>query len=220
MSLLMFMHQEKSALILTDTLATTPAGEPFMFHSKAWVIPHMNMAVAITGIANFGAKWNEFLRNSLIACDVDMVDQFAPEQLRQIWAELLDEFELDGEPTATIYHFGFPSESEQLVRYVYRSTSNFESERWEQPGFGIKPEPEGTLQVPTDFDEWVDLAKHVRAEQDELPADKRIYIGGELYLLLIQNWQSQLVRLYRFDDYEQAWLDMNDRLHASQEIRY
>lgn len=44
MSLPMFMHQEKSALILTDTLATTPDGEPFMFHSKAWAIPHKNMA--------------------------------------------------------------------------------------------------------------------------------------------------------------------------------
>ena len=29
MSLLMFMHQEKSALILTDTLATPPDGDPF-----------------------------------------------------------------------------------------------------------------------------------------------------------------------------------------------
>lgn len=30
MSLLMFVQQEKSALILTDTVATTPEGEPFM----------------------------------------------------------------------------------------------------------------------------------------------------------------------------------------------
>ncbi len=31
MNLLVFMQQEKSALILTDTIATTPDGEPFMF---------------------------------------------------------------------------------------------------------------------------------------------------------------------------------------------
>ena len=55
---------------LTDTLATTTEGEPLLFQSKAGVIPHLNMAVAITGIANFGASWNEYLRSSLIARDL------------------------------------------------------------------------------------------------------------------------------------------------------
>lgn len=37
MSLLMFMHQEKSALILTDTGAPTPDGEPLMFTRRRTV---------------------------------------------------------------------------------------------------------------------------------------------------------------------------------------
>lgn len=55
---------------LTDTLATTTEGEPLLFQSKAWVIPHLNMAVVITGIANFGASWNEYLRSSLMGRDL------------------------------------------------------------------------------------------------------------------------------------------------------
>lgn len=56
MSLLTFIHERDSALILTDTLATMPEGEPFMFQSKAWAIPHLNMAVAVTGVTNLGGK--------------------------------------------------------------------------------------------------------------------------------------------------------------------
>ena len=47
----MFMHQQQPALILTASLATAPTGEALAFQSKAWAISHMNMAVAINGIA-------------------------------------------------------------------------------------------------------------------------------------------------------------------------
>ncbi|WP_157440393.1 hypothetical protein [Actinokineospora inagensis] len=194
---------DEAALILTDTLATTTEGKPLMFQSKAWAVPHMNMALAVTGLANLGASWNEFLCSFLVARDIDMVDQFAPAQLRKIW----DEFQADEDlPTCTVYHFGFRETSNNVVRYTYRSTSNFESELCEQPGFGIKPQPVG------DFDDWVDLAKRVRAEQDARPANERVYIGGELFLLVVQNWKTQNIRLHRFDDYENHWLDMNELL--------
>lgn len=216
MSLLMFAHEPTSALILTDTLATTQAGEPFLFHSKSWVIPHMNMAMAVTGIANFGGAWNELLCNSLLARDIDMVDQFAPEQLRRVWSELLGRKGFPEGATSTIYHFGFPEDSERLVRYVYRSEADFASERWEDPGFGIKPYPRGEFEVPADLHAWVDLAERVRAEQDVRPAGERVFIGGELFLVVLQSWNSQIVRVHRFDHYDQAWLDMNARLHQEQ----
>src|SRR6187551_2764279 len=106
MSLLMFHHLPESAFILTDTLATTTEGEPALFQSKAWVIPHLNMAVANTGVANLGARWNDFLCSSLVARDIDMVDQFAPEKLRELWDELLVENRaVEYAATCTIYHF-------------------------------------------------------------------------------------------------------------------
>jgi hypothetical protein len=211
MSLLMFQHQEQSAVILTDTLATTTEGEPFIFQSKAWAIPQLNMGLAVTGLGNLGAMWNEFLHASLVARDIAMVDKFAPEQLQRIWSEF--QAEQEKVPTGTIYHFGFPEGSDRLVRYVYRSTTDFESELWEQPGFGIKPAPISDFDAPDDIDDWINLAEKVRAEQDNRPTEEKIYIGGELFLLLIQNGQSQILRVHRFDDYEQAWLAMNARLH-------
>jgi len=64
MSLLAFMHQQESAPRPWPTsLATTPGGKPFTHHSKARTVPHTDMTVATTGIANFGARWNKFLRD-------------------------------------------------------------------------------------------------------------------------------------------------------------
>ncbi|WP_277213694.1 hypothetical protein [Isoptericola croceus] len=211
MILLSFHHQEYSALIMTDTLATTRGGEPLIFQSKAWAVPHINMAIANTGVGNFGGRWNEYLRSSLLATDIEMVKEFAPEALRLTWSQVISEYEIDEVPTTTMYHFGYPTDSDRLVRYVYRSAEDFESERHEEPGFAINPWPEGDFEVPVDDDSWVALAQRVRAEQNVRPAEDRIYIGGELYLLILGNWQSQTIRLHRFDDYEQAWLDMNDR---------
>lgn len=209
MSLLAFLHEEDRALILTDTLATTTQGEPLTFQTKAWVIPHLNMAVAITGLANFGASWNDFLCSSFVARDIEMVDQLATEQLQILWRDMLAENKAESDGfTSTIYHFGFPEGSDQLVRFVYRSRQNFASERWIEPGMGVKPEPSGALTVPEDFDEWIDLARQVRAEQDALPVTERIHIGGELYLLVLENRRSLVMRLHRFDDYEQAWTAM------------
>lgn len=48
----------------------------------------MNMALAVTGLANVGATWNDFPYPSLVTRDIDMVDQFAPEQLREIWSQI------------------------------------------------------------------------------------------------------------------------------------
>lgn len=214
MSLLTFSHLDEAVVIVTDTLATTPDGEPLIFQSKAWAIPHMNMALAVTGLANLGATWNEYLCSSLVARDIDMVDQFAPEQLREIWCEIQAAYPIDQNlPTCTLYHFGFREDSERLVRYTYRSTDNFESEVCEQPGFGIKPWPRGDFEPPDEINDWIALAERVRAEQNALPAEERVYIGGELFLLLLQNWKCQTMRIHRFEDYERTWLDMSNRLH-------
>jgi len=214
MSLLMFDHQEHAALIVTDTLATTIAGEPLIFQSKAWPLPQLNMGLAVTGLGNLGAIWNDCLHSSLVARDITMVNNFAPEQLQRLWSEYQAENQSEQEiPTGTIYHFGFPEGSDRLVRYVYRSTQNFESELWDEPGFGIKPVPESTFDPPENIDDWIELAERVRAEQDSVPISERINIGGELFLLMIQNGQTHTVRVHRFGDYEQTWLAMNALLH-------
>jgi len=219
MSLLMFNHDVESVVIVTDTLATTPGGEPLMFQSKAWALPHINMAMAVTGIANLGAAWNEFLRSSAIVQDIRMVNNFAPEQLRLIWHGMLAEASPEVSMHATVYHFGFEVGAERPIRYVYRSTRNFESERIEESGFGVKPAPDpSSLKAPDTLDEFIELALRIRAEQDELPPGERIYIGGELYLLHLRNWHSQIARIHRFDDFDDSWREMITRLNRDQGV--
>lgn len=214
MSLLMFRHEEDAVFIVTDTLATAPDGEAFMFQSKAWTLPHLNMAIAVTGIANLGAAWNDFLRSSAIVQDIGMVDGFTPEQLRRIWVGLQAENPDAEGMHATIYHFGFPVGSDRAVRYVYRSKENFESEFDEGPGFGVKPPPEGfELVSPESLDEFVELAKKIKTEQDAMPLTAKVAIGGELYLTLLNNWGSQTMRMHRFDDHESSWHEMIARIN-------
>ncbi|MEB0001688.1 hypothetical protein QN355_09175 [Cryobacterium sp. 10S3] len=212
MSLLMFSHEADSILILTDTLATAPDGEAFVFQSKCLTLPHLNMAVAVTGIANLGAAWNELLRSSAIVQDMEMIDKFAPEQLSLLWANLmLENYEMEG-ATATIYHFGFETGTEHAVRYVYRSKNGFKSERIEESGFGVKPPPREPFDAPYDIEAWIALANRVRREQDEAPRPERTSIGGEYFLTLVANRQSKTTRIHRADDYEAMWSEMVSRL--------
>lgn len=216
MSLLMFIHEPDSVMIVTDTLATTVDGEAFMFQSKAWALPHLNMAVAVTGVANLGAAWNELLRTSAVVQDLRMIDLFAPEQLRRLWRTLQEEAPSGAIP-ATIYHFGFEVGSGRAVRYVYRSTNNFESERIEESGFGLKPAPKSfELVQPDSLDDILALALKVRAEQDALTAAERIFIGGELHLMIVRDGLTQTRRIHRFADYEAAWREMVERLDRDQ----
>lgn len=215
MSILMFSQDETSVLIVTDTLATSVTGEAFMFQSKAWHLPHFNMALAVTGTANLGADWNEYLRTSAVAQHLGMIDTFAPDALRTLWRTIQDAHGESG--TATIYHFGFEPGSERIVRYVYRSTSDFESERTEDPGFGVKPPPETfELTVPYKTDEFIELATKIRAENDGGKTETRIDIGGELHMLYVKDRLAQSAVIHRFPDYDEHWREMIIRLNREQ----
>jgi hypothetical protein len=45
----MFLHDEESCLVVTDTLATTVDGEPMNFVDKCLAVPSMNLVVATAG---------------------------------------------------------------------------------------------------------------------------------------------------------------------------
>lgn len=199
-------------LIVTDTLATTVDGEAMMFQSKAWALPHLNMAIAVTGVANLGAEWDEFLRSSAVVLDLRMIDRFAPEHLRRLWLALQDGAPHDSRITATIYHFGFEHGSDRAVRYAYRSTNNLSSERIEKAGFGVKPTANGFVPTPPEsLDDIITMALQIRADQDALPASERIFIGGELQMMLVRDGETQTRRIYRFPDYDDAWRAMMNR---------
>lgn len=210
MSLLMFALDPSQVIVVTDTLATHPTGEPYLLVSKCAVVPHLELVVASTGIAQVGQRWAHQLQTATLARNIDLLDQHVPAALRTIAAALEDEFgKLPG--ASTVYHFGFSEEEGEYVGYAYRSEKNFVSEDLAR-GFGVKPVPVGHLSAPNDIDDIVALGRQIRTEQDAGPKESRIYIGGEFWMTVLVNRTIQVSKLYRFDDFEQQWLEMNASL--------
>jgi hypothetical protein len=214
MSLLMFLHDQDRFRIMTDTYATTVEGEPFSFVDKCFNFPSRDMVVASTGTANLVIEWVALLRDRMVALDHTQIDAHAPALLRDIWEGITRE--TSGNPgTATIYHFGFDFHTTEAIRYTYRSTANFESERMTEPGFGIKPQPEGPFEAPDTDDEWLQLAQQVRDEQDAKPLADRINIGGDLMMTTLVPNAILVQRAMRFDDHGEHWNSANERLVTS-----
>lgn len=208
MSLLMVNHGPEAVLILTDTLATTVGGAPYLYVTKCVAVPHLEMVIAGTGTAQVTSQWWAIVLERMLCQDIEMLDRHAPNELRQIWAEL------DGRPahlTSTVYHFGFSPDRAVYVGYAYRSTNDFASEQLE-PGFRLKPHPAGPFEPADNLEDMVALANRVRREQDELLLTERINIGGELVLTGLINRTITTVKVHRWDDHEPMWQKMNEAL--------
>jgi hypothetical protein len=211
MSLLMFVHDPEQVLILTDTLATTLDGDPFLFQSKCWPVPQMGMIMAGTGLAQLHEAWYRTMQTTILARDIAMLDLHAPVALRNLWKQLHEDHP-GAHGTATVYHFGVPEGQAHHVRYTYRSEQNFASEFSDRGGFGVKPVPSFALDAPDTLHGLVVLASRIRAEQNAQPKATRIHIGGELVLTSLQGRVAGSSVIHRFDDFDEMWQAMNDRL--------
>jgi len=209
MSLLMFLHDPDGIVVVTDTLATSPDGTPSFLKTKAFPIPHLQMVVAMTGLANLGEKLIDRLYTSMLARDIDMAAQHTP----GILAALTDDLAAQFGPfvgTSTIYYFGYSRQHGQYVRYVFRSADSFRPEFYTEAGFGVKPHPNGPFEPPATFPEMVALAERIRAEQATVPLDSRIHIGGQLILTVLRDQQITTLQIHEFADVERQWHQMHD----------
>lgn len=197
--------------VITDTLATTE-GVPYLFASKSYLVPHLGMVVAFTGWANIGQRWAADVHSNMVCRDIDMLDQFAPDGLRRINAQVEAEFgPLSG--STTVYHFGVSEDRKTYVAYAYRSAADFVSEQLAPNGFGVKPPP---LTMPTnppsEIRGYIELAEQIKAEQENRDASSRLYIGGELVVVHLTEGLMVVAKIHRFADFEADWLAMNARL--------
>lgn len=207
----MFAFSPDGAWIATDTLATTMEGNPHLLVSKCFIASHLELAVAFTGVANVGQEWTQWVQSRMLARDIDMLDLHTPEALRSVHEQL----KCPDDATATIYHLGFSPESDKYVGYVYRSTSDYESEELPESGFAIKPQPADieAMEPPGGADEIIALAESVRASEGAKPRGERIYIGGELILTQLHEHVITATKIHQFADFEEAWLAMNANLN-------
>ena len=211
MSLLLFVHHAEQVVLLTDTLATTPEGDPFIYTSKSWPVPHMRFVMAGAGIAALHEAWYRRLQTAMLARDIDMAAAHTPTVLRQLWVDLqADHGSLPG--SSTVYHFGIPEGADHFVRHAFRSDTNFETERYDVGGLGVKPVPSFDVGSPRSVDDLIDLAVRIRAEQDSKPKPERVHIGGDLVLSILTASGSSVSTVHRFADYDEMWQAMHDRL--------
>jgi len=213
----MYFVSANEVSVWTDTLATTPAGVPAFLVSKATVLPHLGAIVAVTGALQLGSRWVEALTTSMVCRDFDMLDRLTPDLLQKIGRDVRDEFG-PGMGPSTVYHFGYSDTLSQLVGFAYRSTKDYASERLHDNDFGVKPHPQILPSVaPATPEEFVTLAATIRREQESKALADRVHIGGHLVCIHMEAGLITIAKVYRFDDFDRQWFEMNARLTEQSE---
>jgi len=187
MSILNFLYTDEYVIAMADTLASTAGGIPHMFVTKIFALPHINTIICGTGNYNTVLAWCNFIQTSVIANNVDDLDQISPENIRNIYNKITG----DNLISTTIYHFGFIEKEGKYLGYAYRSKNNFVSEKLEK-GFGIKPPDEIDIEkILSVYDGdrnkvFVEICKKQKEVDDNRSKDERLGIGGSVYLYKMQ----------------------------------
>ena len=127
------------------------------------------------------------------------LDYHTPKGLRELWKKAKAEHSIPDGLTTTVYQFGISEEDDRVVSFAYRSTSAFESEQL-QYGYGLKPEctiPEGDL-----IEALPQMMEEQRRNQEALPREERLYIGGEIQVLYLTADGCRSFKVGQFPDFE------------------
>ena len=207
MTSLIYLFDESQAIIATDTLSSLcETLSPHKFTTKTLIVPHLKMIICGTGAGGFADHWFLTVNKKMIVPDIDYLDYHTPVNLNSLWQEFKKDFPPD-DVTANIYHFGFSKKDDSIHAYVYRSTSDFKSERIKD-GMGYIPEctpiiPKCTPINP--LDAFPNIKKMMR-EQREIQSSKseqeRINIGGEIQIHYLSKNGFNVFALERFEDYD------------------
>lgn len=185
MSALVYQIRDNQILLATDTLAVRPGGSFCCHTSKTAIVPHLSIAIAGLGVAGLSDHVYMFA-NSVGISGIHELSERLPEFLRGLWADLSDELgPIPDGITSTVYSFGF--DDGVPYGYAHELTSDFEARQLQAPSVGAKPTKGITtedlvLKSPTDI---IEIMKKQKAAQDAQPADKRLYIGGQIQFTLI-----------------------------------
>jgi hypothetical protein len=218
----MYELRDAGAAIVTDTLYCSINNEPMLFSAKAWVQPHLDLTIVCTGLGDVGNRWAAEVHDNFLCRDIDMLDLHAPDRLKSIWAE-----EIEGKPgtadkTATVYHFGYSEVRDHYVGYAYRSYKGlFRSDPMASGGFGMKPDDSNSEgRTPQSIDDFVSMAVEEREAQERRPAAERLYIGGDLVMVIMSDRKITIERIHRWEDFEDQWRAMCERLPGDASERY
>lgn len=200
MSSLIFATDSEQAFVATDTLAVSYNGEPSFFTTKAFIVPHLRMIIAGTGVTGLMSKWFVQVAHGMVVRGIEHLDYHTPDSLNRIWSNLKEEFPIPDNCTTTIYHMGFSEEDQLIKSYAYRSTNDFDSE---QLTYGLRYKPECTVpenyQLPFDIPSMMQEQRDIQALK---PKENRLYIGGEIQITHLTKDGFNSYCLCKFDDYD------------------
>lgn len=203
MSSLIFLTDELQAIVATDTLGTTSDWRPAKFTSKAFIVPHLKMIIAGTGIAGFVSKWFVHINDLIVVQDIEGLDSLASRTLLGFWQEHKQQLSIPEAKTTTIYHFGFSRRTGQIHVMAYRSGNAFRSEQVPY-GVGIRP-PECSIPEDISASSFVrylpQMMESQRAIQSSKAKEERVYIGGEIEVYQLCAKGFRVFTSHRFGDY-------------------
>jgi hypothetical protein len=215
MTVLNFAITQDGVFVVMDTLVTCDNG-PAFFTSKATPVPHLNGLICGTGFQRFFHLWSLRVLGGIVSLDISHLDQYATENLREVWDELPDEQRRAG--TSTIYHFGYDRCDDEFVGYAYRSTNDFESEQL-PCGIATKPPYLGNLPLVGFPDDFVEVCRAQRTEQDQIASEDRVYMGGQVTAYTMQRNQRRegtvwygIETAHEFEDFDEMYVACLDNL--------
>lgn len=184
MSALIYVVEQDSIAVYTDTLMVNEYGKELHHTSKALYLPHLNVIICGLGVA--GLADHLFLQaNASPLEDLTDLTRLAENLLPHIWVSELNLSVIDATHiSSTIYLFGFDPKSNTPLVFAHRSTNGFKGEQIakQPPRTGLKPTDginTSTLSIKDD-----DAAAHTMLRQmmgqATLPKDRRVYIGGDM----------------------------------------
>lgn len=197
MTALIFNLHPDQVIIAMDTMSTTIDGKPNGYTSKFFPVQHLNGLMCVTGLSNFALDWLASLLR-FVAKDMVHLDEFVTPVLQRLWRN----YESSVDCTATAYHFGYSREEQRYVGFAYRSTNSFESERL---GYGWRTKPgipDLKIEILSDISNAVRMQ---RAAQAQEPFEKRIFIGGEIQLAILERQTITISTMDRFEDYNEVY---------------
>jgi hypothetical protein len=216
MSSLIAYTEKEQVLVATDTLATSPKGEPAFFTTKAFILPHLQMIMAGTGISGFLGKWFLQANGQMLVRGIDHLNYHTPGALISIWNSLRDEYPIPDDVTTTVYHFGFSEEDGTIHTFVYRSTNKFMSEILP---YSIIVKPKCEVAENPIFPFCItQMMEEQRIIQNSLPENERVYIGGRIQIHHLTKEGTNIYTLSQFEDYESVRKKMYENFDSKNRV--
>lgn len=210
MSSLIFIRSEHEVAVATDTLVVDSQHTPAFFTTKAFLVPHLQCIIAGTGVSGFAGRWFVEVNDRMAVRDLEHLDFHAPATLRRLWDETTKHPGFVPGKTSTIYHFGFLNRGGPMQVFAYKSTNGFQSEKLSST-LGVKPpcDPgDDSIPFPQRF---VDLMLQQRREQEQIPLQERVCIGGEAQVIHLTRDGFSCYTLAELDDRAELMGQMLER---------